>query len=84
VNQPATIVTVCAGLFGFGALSVYVNFFRPDLWLKMHRNRGNQQHEQRVLRDDLFVAKCRTAGLFGVIFVIVSGYGLLLNIPRLF
>jgi hypothetical protein len=84
VNQPATTVTVCAALFVFGALSVYINLFRPDLWLKMDRNRGNQQHQQRILKDELFVTKCRTAGVFGVIFIIVSGYGLLLNIPRLF
>jgi len=84
VSQPATNVIVCAALFAFGAAHVYINFFRPELWLKFRGERGNQQYEQRILNDDLFVAKCRTAGVFGIIFVIASGYGLLLNIPKLF
>jgi hypothetical protein len=84
VSQPATTVTVCAALFAFGAMGFYINLFRPDLWLKLDRNRGNQQHEQRILKEHLFVAKCRIAGAFGIIFMIVAGYGLLLNVPKLF
>lgn len=83
-TQPATLVIVCAALFAFGIMQVYINLFRPDLWLKMGQDRGNRQREQRMLKDELFVAKTRIAGLFGIIFIVASGYGLLLNVPRLF
>lgn len=83
-GQPTTLVIVCAALFAFGVMQVYINLFRPALWLKMDRNRGNHQHEQRILKDELFVAKTRIAGLFGIVFVVASGYGLFLNVPKLF
>jgi hypothetical protein len=78
------IVAVCLALLIFAAPQVYINFFRPDIWLKLRRDRGNQQHELRILKDELFVAKCRIAGLFEVIFVLASAYGLVLNVPKLF
>lgn len=84
MSQPVTIATVCAALLAFGVAHVYINFFRPELWLKFRGDRGNQQYEQRILKDELFVAKCRTAGVFGILFIIVGAYGLFLNIPKLF
>jgi hypothetical protein len=84
VNNAGTIVTVCAVLLAYSAMHIYVNFFRPELWLRFRGERGNRQYEQRILSDDLFVAKCRMAGVFGVIGVVASGYGLYLNVPKLF
>lgn len=70
----------CAGL-------AFINLLRPALWMRLRLpmdEKVTPQREQKMLNDELYMAKCRLAGVFALIGVPAFGYSLVINVPKLF
>jgi len=82
------IVIVSVVGFAFWATLAYIGLLKPVLWLRLPfplaGQRATPEYEQKMLNDELYMAKCRVAGVFGLIGVAVFAYSLFVNVPKLF
>lgn len=76
----APLYVILAGFF-FWSLMFYINIIRPGVWIQIG-NFINQSRESsdKYLQNDLYRAKCRIAGIFAFVGMVVFGYGLMLKL----